>query len=829
MLRFVLCLIAILTLPLPASELQLWYKSPCKTVAKAGEDHGENPAEYAQWESYSLPLGNGSLGANVFGRIHRERVTLNEKSMWSGGPSPRRPHYQGGNLVNKGKKGQTLKDIQALFAQGKLTEASALCEQLTGSSEGYGSYLQFADLYLDFKKDKQLPITDYRRSLSLSQGIASVSYFQGGTRFSREYFCSYPDQLFVIHLKAEGGEQRLNLALSLRDVLGGSDAQRDTRLERAEGSMTYSGTLKDNGLQFAAQLRVRVQGEGASCQPSASGLEIREAEEVCIMVSMGTDYANDYPHYRKGWSQEELLTRLAQRGWESSYPDLRQRHTDDVSSRMGRINLQLGQGVAKHSPTLPTDELLRGYQRGKLTPAQRAELEVLLYQFGRYLLLSSSRGDSLPANLQGIWVGNNRPAWHSDYHMNVNLQMNYWPAYSANLAECALPLIDYIDSLREPGRVTAAVYAGIESSEQQPANGFMAHTQNTPFGWTCPGWSFDWGWSPAALPWIIQNVWEYYEYTQDERMLRERIYPIMKECARFYEQYLVEDAEGRLVSCPAYSPEHGPRTAGNTYEQSLIWQLFQDCLIAGDILGESEEQMSRWRGMVKRLRPAIEIGESGQIKEWYTEKELGSLGDAFGHRHLSHLLGLFPGDLISEDTPEAFAAARVSMHARTDKSTGWGMGQRINTWARLKEGDKAHSLIQALFAHGILPNLWDTHPPFQIDGNLGYTAGVNEMLVHSHRGVIDILPALPTAWATGHVKGLRVRGDAEISLEWQKGELRRAQITPARQGELRLQFAGAKHATVHDSQGAAITMQRPQESQISFAAEAGKVYVISRP
>ena len=265
--------------------------------------------------------------------------------------------------------------------------------------------------------------------------------------------------------------------------------------------------------------------------------------------------------------------------------------------------------------------------------------------------------ETLPSNLQGLWVGANNSPWHSDYHMNVNLQMNYWPTYSTNMAECAEPLIDYIDALREPGRMTAAIYAGVSSAEGEE-NGFMAHTQNNPFGWTCPGWDFSWGWSPAAVPWILQNCWDYYEYTGDTSYLENNIYPMMKEEAKLYDQMLVRGADGKLVSSPAFSPEHGPVTNGNTYEQSLIWQLYEDTIKAAEVLGKDAELVATWKANQADLKGPIEVGDSGQIKEWYTETTVNSMGDGYGHRHMSHLLGLYPGDLITEDNAEWFASSK---------------------------------------------------------------------------------------------------------------------------------------------------------------------------
>ena len=376
--------------------------------------------------------------------------------------------------------------------------------------------------------------------------------------------------------------------------------------------------------------------------------------------------------------------------------------------------------------------------------------------------------------------------------------------------------------------MTAKIYAGVESKDGEE-NGFMAHTQNNPFGWTCPGWNFDWGWSPAAVPWILQNCWEYYDFTRDADYLKEKIYPMMKEEATLYDQILIKDADGKLVSSPSYSPEHGPKTSGNTYEQTLVWRLYQDTIEAAGIVGETDTaKVTQWKKNQSDLKGPIEVGDSVQIKEWYTETTVNSLGQGYNHRHLSHMLGLFPGDLISVDTPEWLAAARVSMENRVDKSTGWGMGQRINTWARLGDGNHAYKLITDLFDGGILTNLWDTHSPYQIDGNFGMTSGVAEMLVQSNMGYINLLPALPDAWSDGSVEGLVARGNFELSYDWADGKLNQAQIVSNKGGECQVQYSGIANATVTDSDGKVVetTKVSGKTNRVSFNTEEGKTYTI---
>jgi len=793
-------------------EYRLWYDAPAKNT-------------YSDWEKKSLPVGNSSIGGNVFGRYDTERITLNEKSFWTGGPSDSRPDYLGGNLIEKGNYGETLAEVQRLFLSGDTEAGQKLCENLVGTWDGYGGYQLFGNLYMNFGNVLKKEVSGYSRDLNLKTGIASVVYDRNNTHYEREIFTSYPHNVMVIHLTAEG-EDTLNFVLSLEPE-NTDPAYRTTTIKAENNQIDFYGTLNDNGLQYSAFLTVQTDKDGSALPQEDTKLAIRDAREVTIILSMGTDYENIYPGYRSGETMEELKTRVrtcVDNAAKRTYEDLRAFHVADVWGMMNRVEVDLGQTLSD----LPTNDLLAEYKEDTLSQEERAYLEALLYQYGRYLLVSSSRGETLPANLQGIWVGKNGSDWSSDYHINVNLQMNYWHVYSTNLLECSLPLIDYVDGLREPGRVTADIYFGIKSDAAHPENGFTANTQTTPFGWTCPGWSFDWGWSPAAVPWIIQNVWEYYEYTLDEQYLKDTIYPIMKEQALFYQQILVEDENGKLISTPSYSPEQGPRTNGNTYEQTLVWQLFHDTILAAEIVGEDKALIAEWKNVLSNLKAPIEIGTSGQIKEWYHETYLGSITSAenYNHRHISHLLGLYPGDLISEETPEWFDAALVSMQNRTDKSTGWAMGQRINTWARLGKGEKVYELIGLLFDSGIYPNLWDTHPPFQIDGNFGYTAGVTEALMQSNMGYINLLPALPDEWADGSFRGLVARGNFELSMDWNDKVANTITILSNMGGTCTVQFEASEDVKIVDANGNPVAFTKVKENRFSFETTKGETYTI---
>ncbi len=810
------------------NELRLWYDEPTsKGTNILGAGSGYDTDEKNRWQQHTLPIGNGDMGANVYGEIASEHLTFNEKTLWTGGPSESRKDYMGGNSTEKGQDGASLKNIQKLFAEGKTSEATAACNNLlVGISNGYGAYQPWGDIYFDYKDITEKNATEYQRDLDLKTAISTVSFKEDGTQYTREFFMSHDDDVLVARLEAKGSE-KLNLDVRFPSKQGGKTV--------AEGNDTLKlcGALTDNQMKYASYLTVKA--DNGSVTGSGDKLTVKDASAVTVYLSAATDYKNtfynedkteDY-YYRTGETDEALAKRVKEtvdKAVKKGYKEVKATHLEDYQELFNRVSLNIGQTVSEKT----TDDLLKTYKDGSASEPEKRQLENMLFQYGRYLTIASSREDSqLPSNLQGVWNSLTNPPWSSDYHMNVNLQMNYWPTYSTNLSECALPLIDYVDSLREPGRVTAKVYAGVESKDGE-ANGFMAHTQNTPFGWTCPGWAFSWGWSPAAVPWILQNCWEYYEFTGDTEFMEENIYPMLKEEATFYNQILTEDKDGKLVSSPSYSPEHGPYTAGNTYEHALIWQLYEDAAKAAEVLGQDTELAAKWKENQSKLKGPIEIGTDGQIKEWYEETTLGSMpdSDAAGHRHLSHMLGLFPGDLIAQNE-DWMAAAKVSMDYRTDNSTGWGMGQRINTWARLGEGNKAHELIQNLFKGGIYPNLWDTHAPFQIDGNFGYTSGVSEMLLQSNMGYLNLLPAIPDVWADGSVDGLIARGNFEVDMDWAKTSLTKAEILSKNGGECEIGYPGIAKAKIVDSKGAEVTVEKVSEDRIKFNTTKGETYTMT--
>lgn len=770
-------------------EYKLWYNRPAfnrggdyNTIKAHGYPFDED------WERWSLPIGNGYMGATVFGRTDTERIQLSEKTMG-----------------NKGCYGQ-------------------------------GGFTNFAEIYLDINHNYA---KDYVRDLSLNKGIATVSYQLNNVKYYREYFANYHNNVIAVKLKSNKSGQ---VSFKLRPILpylrpyNEEKTGRTGKVFAKDNLIIMNGNVQYFDLAYECQIRVKHYGGNIKTKNDKNNdngcIYVQEADSVELFIIASTSYTLNEETFLRPMAKKftdnihphDYICKKMELALNKGYDVLKKEHIEDVSKLFERVSLNLSDSI----PSITTDQLVQDYKNGK----KDIYLEELFFHYGRYLLIASSRKGSLPPNLQGAWTQYDYTPWSGGYWHNINIQMNYWPIFNTNLTELFYPFVQYNEAYRKAAEINATNYVKKNNpnslSEKEGENGWTIGTGATAYAIGSPGGHS----GPGTGGFTTKLYWDYYDFTRDKTILKTHVYPALEGMAKFLLKTLKPDGKGHLLADPSSSPEnkHNDKyytTIGCTFDQCMIWECFRDLLEAADILKINNSTIKEVRKQIKLLDPIL-IGEEGQLKEYREERYYSEFGEP-QHRHISHLCAVYPGTLINTSTKDWMEAAKIALKKRGDASSirkGWPAAHRMTTWARLRDGNKAHSFYEALLTWCITENLWDLCPPFNIDGNLGGTAGVAEMLLQSHENLIEPLPALPDKWKNGSYDGLLSRGNFEVSVKWNNKELKSLNIL-SNKGEIcRIKYNNISKATITDNLGKNVKIKVLSDSTIEFKTIIGKNYNI---